>query len=85
MSGILLYSGYRASNCGDNAIKISGSSGYWYGVIYAPHGGVKVSNSDMQVTGSIVADNIDFSGSTLNLTADPDILPPFPANVVVSE
>ena len=85
MDGFLLYSGYQASNCGDNAIRISGSSGYWYGVIYAPGGGVNVSASNMQITGSILADTIDFSGSTLNLTADPDILPPFPANVVVSE
>ncbi len=85
MSGFLLYSGHQASNCGDNAVRISGSSGYWYGVIYAPDGGVNISASDIQVTGSIVADNIDFSGSRLDLTADPDILPPFPANVVVSE
>ncbi|HLU08753.1 MAG TPA: pilus assembly protein TadG-related protein [Oceanobacillus sp.] len=85
MDGFLLYSGYQARNCGDNAISISGSSGYWYGVIYAPGGGVNISASDIEVTGAIIADTIDFSGSTLDLVYDPDILNPIPASVVVSE
>jgi hypothetical protein len=85
VDGFLLFSGHQGSNCGDNAISISGSSGYWYGIIYAPGAGVNIRASDMQITGSIIADTIDFSGSTLRLTYDPDILDPIPASVVVSE
>lgn len=85
MDGFLLVSGYQATNCGTDAVSISGATNYWYGVIYAPGGGVKVSNSSMQVTGMIIADRIDFSGSRLDIIADPDVLPPIPAGVVIAE
>jgi hypothetical protein len=85
MDGFLLVSGYQATNCGSDAVSISGATNYWYGVIYAPGGGVKVSNSSMQVTGMIIADRIDFSGSRLDIIADPDVLPPIPASVVIAE
>jgi hypothetical protein len=83
--GIMLASGYVATNCGDSAIKIPGPSTTLHGVFYAPKAGVNVSGSSMTIIGSIIADTIDYSGSSGVLQYDPSILPPRPPSIQVAE
>jgi len=71
--------------CSYNAVIVSGSSATWYGVIYAPHGAVQGSLSDMDVIGAIVANTMNMSGSDLDLIYDPTILPPRPPQVQIAE
>ncbi|MBW4439058.1 MAG: hypothetical protein KME04_18110 [Pleurocapsa minor GSE-CHR-MK-17-07R] len=75
----------ETTNCGTDAIKISGSSIQWYGVFYAPNGGASVSGSDLNIIGAVVAKTVNFSASSTNMVYDPDLLDPIPAHVVVSE
>ncbi len=96
--GFLLFAGEDTENCGANAITISGSDigdeiancddigpEYWYGVIYAPRGGVGFSSSDMRMVGAIVADTINRSGAKFCLKYDPTVLPPIPPQVAFAE
>jgi hypothetical protein len=98
--GFLLYSGYDAGgSCGQNAITVSGSdigdeidtcadilaNDYWYGVIYAPKGGVNFSSSDMRMVGAVVADTINRSGADFCLEYDPTVLPPIPPQVEIAQ
>jgi hypothetical protein len=82
--GILLFSN-RVTNCGTDAIHLSGSQSTWYGVIYAPYGGVSLSNSRMTLVGAILGNTVSISGSQLDLRYDPSILPPRPPEVDMSE
>lgn len=96
--GFLLIAGEDTGNCGANAITVSGSDigdeiancddigpEYWYGVIYAPRGGVGFSSSDMRMVGAIVADTINRSGAKFCLKYDPTVLPPIPPQVAFAE
>jgi hypothetical protein len=83
VGGFLFVSG-AATDC-SNAMRLSGNNVQWYGLIYAPHGGVDISGSDLNIIGSIVAQSINFSASRTRIVYDPDLLDPIPASVVVSE
>ena len=74
----------KTTTCTGDAVHISGSA-QWYGVIYAPNGGASISGSNQNVIGGFVAQTINFSGSRTRIVYDPDLLPPIPANVTVSE
>ncbi len=53
-----------------SAMDLSGSGGDWEWILFAPNGQVKVSGSNNQsISGSIVADAIEASGSNWSLTA----------------
>ncbi len=84
INGILAFSNQK-TGCGENAVALSGSLVDLYGVIYAPRGGVNIAGSTSKITGAIVADTIDLSGSWLELIYDPTILPPIPPMVQVVE
>ncbi len=86
-TGFVLYSGLvgDCNGADSNAIDVSGNSTTWYGVIYAPHSGAKVSGSDLTLFGAIVAQSVSTSGSNLRLVADPTIIPPRPAIVQIAE
>ena len=83
VGGFLFVSG-ASTDC-SNAMRLSGSNVQWYGLIYAPHGGVDISGSDLNIIGSVIAQSIDFSASRTRIVYDPDLLDPIPASVVVSE
>lgn len=83
MNGILIFSNQQ-TNCGENAVSISAKTDL-QGVIYAPRGGVNISNADHDITGAIVANTIDISGAVLKLQYDPALLPPIPPMVQVVE
>lgn len=85
IDGLMLISGAQSSNCGDNVIDISGNHSLWFGVIWAPRGGINISGSEITIYGALIGDTIDISGSSLKLYADPDILPPRPPLVQMAE
>jgi hypothetical protein len=65
---IVLFSNAGGESCGNRAIRISGSDIAWTGVLYAPHGQVDLSGArGSTFDGSIVAWEIDFSGSDLTV------------------
>ena len=86
-TGFVLYSGLvgDCNGANSNAIDVSGNSTTWYGVIYAPFSGAKISGSDLTLFGAIVAQSVSTSGSNLRLVADPTIIPPRPAIVQIAE
>jgi hypothetical protein len=70
--------------CNDNAIKISASETTWFGLLYAPYGGVDLSMSDnLGVYGSIVGYTVDLSGSEIEIHYDPQVDPPIAPTVVL--
>lgn len=83
VGGFLFVSGAR-TDC-NNAMRLSGNRVQWYGLIYAPHGGVDISGSNLNIIGSVVAQAVDFSASNTRIVYDPDLLDPIPASVVLSE
>jgi hypothetical protein len=83
-TGVLFFSN-ETTTCGNNAIDMSGNTTEWHGLVYAPHGGVKVSGSSLALYGIIVADTITMDASNMVLHADPTILPPIPPLVKLSE
>jgi hypothetical protein len=84
VGGFLLVSGAE-TGCGNKAIRFSGSSIQWMGVVYAPHGAVDISGSDNNIIGAVIAQSVDFSGSENDIVYDPSLLDPIPASVVISE
>ncbi|MBI2166189.1 MAG: hypothetical protein HYU29_07295 [Chloroflexi bacterium] len=52
-----------AESAGLNAVHLSGSEGFFRGVIYVPNGYARVSGSEVRLDGSIFAANIVVSGS----------------------
>ena len=65
-SDVLLFTEDSTSS----AMDLSGSGGDWEGILLAPYGQVKVAGSNSQsISGSIVADSIETSGSNWSLTA----------------
>lgn len=85
IDGFLLVSGGVSENCGENVISVSGNRSLWFGVLYAPDGGINISGSDLTLYGAIIGDTIDLSGSSLRLIADPTIIPPRPPLVQMAE
>lgn len=69
--GLLLFSDYsEPGKCDDWGIDISGSDTDWEGVIYAPKALVKYAGSNgSTLSGSIVADTLELSGSNWTLTS----------------
>lgn len=79
---LLIFSNYDVDalpgkdKCNVNAIKISTSDVEWWGIIYAPEGGVEMSASDnTTLHGSIIADTFNLSGSNIYIVSTL-----FPAN-----
>ena len=67
--GILLFS-YANS---PSAMDISGSGGEWEGIIHAPRGTAKMQgSSNLTVTGSIIAEKVQVSGSDFTMQASVD-------------
>jgi hypothetical protein len=64
--GVLMYTQWNDSS----AIDLSGSGGEWTGLIIAPNGKVKIAgSSNFTLKGSVIADQVQVSGSDFNLTA----------------
>ena len=92
--GILFFSNYETPNCGsgggNSAIDIrTGNFAYWEGLLYAPLGMIKVSGAnngsdDLTITGMIIGQGIQLSGSTLVYTANPDVLTGYPPMVSIA-
>ena len=54
----------------ESAMDLSGSNGSWEGIMLAPNGRVKIAGSNnITISGSIMADQIETSGSNWSLTA----------------
>lgn len=85
IDGFLFVAGGVSESCGENVISISGNRSLWFGVLYAPDGGINISGSDLTIYGAIIGDTIDLSGSSLKLIADPTIIPPRPPLVQMAE
>jgi hypothetical protein len=79
--GLIFYSAKVASKCGENAISFSEPNGNYHGIIYAPNSGVNVSGSSITFIGTILAQTIDYSGSSGTLQYDPSLLPPRPPQI----
>ena len=68
-----------APSCNTTAIKVSASSSTWYGLLYAPYGGVNMSNaSNTGVYGSILGWTVDLSGSNVEIHYDEEYDPLVP-------
>jgi hypothetical protein len=83
--GILFFSAYDAPNCGDNAIKLSGSATILTGVLYAPGAGLEISGAHLRIIGALIGDTVELSGSSLDLRYDPSLLPPRPPRIQIAE
>ena len=85
-TGVLFFSNYASANCGnDAAISVSGDATQWWGLIYAPHGAVKVSGSSLDLHGVIVAQTVEMDASNLIFSADTNVVPPHPPLVKIAE
>lgn len=74
-TGLALFSTYRngVASCNRDAIKWSGSSHDWGGIQYAPYGNVDMSGaSNVSFNGSIIAYNINLSGSDMTISYNDD-------------
>jgi hypothetical protein len=70
--------------CNEVAISISASETQWFGLVYAPYGGVNMSSSgNLAVWGSIVGYTVDLSGSQIEVHYRPELDPPIPPKVVL--
>jgi hypothetical protein len=70
--------------CNDVAISISASDTQWFGLVYAPYGGVNMSSAgNLAVWGSIVGYTVDLSGSQIEVHYRPELDPPIPPKVVL--
>ena len=73
-----------APACNVTAIKVSSSSNTWYGFIYAPNGGVNMSNSsNSALYGIIFAHTVDISGSSFQFNYDVTMDPLRPPTIVL--
>lgn len=79
VDNLLLFSDAE-STCGNNSITLSSSTTTWGGIIYAPYGGVRFSDSGNSAEeGGIIADHISISASSTNISRNPGadiMLPP---------
>ena len=74
-TGLALFSTYRNAleSCNRDAIKWSGSAHVWGGIQYAPFGNVDMSGaSNVSFNGSIIAYNINLSGSDMTISYNDD-------------
>lgn len=85
LDGILFFTSAVSPNCGTSVMDISGSGNSWFGVIFAPFGGVNISGSNHTIYGGIFADTITISGSELDFWYDPSMIPPRPPSVTIAE
>ena len=70
--------------CNQTAISISAADTEWYGLVYAPYGGVTMSaSSNLATWGSIVGYTVDLSGSQIEIHYDPELDPQKPPKVVL--
>lgn len=83
-TGVLFFSN-ESTNCGTDAIKMSGSSTQWHGLIYAPNGGVSVSGSELTLIGVVIGQTFSTDASEMLLVGDPSVIPPRPPLVKIAE
>jgi hypothetical protein len=77
---LLLFSNHQkasplsnSSNCNSPAVKMSGSTHIWGGIVYAPTGLIEMSGStNTTLTGSLIGYTVKLSGSDLTIQSDPD-------------
>lgn len=80
--GIFIFTLSPSTSVG--AVKLSGDSNKWAGLIAAPNGDVNMSaarNSD--IGGMIIAQRIDISGSDIRINHRPEFCPPNPPRVLL--
>ena len=53
--------------CEEEAINVPGSGMVWDGVVYAPHGLIKVSGSNSVLEGRLIGGAINLSGSNMEI------------------
>ena len=75
----------QSSNCRADALKVSANKVTLHGVIYAPRGGVAVSGASIEFQGVLVAQTIDYSGSSGRLIYEAALMPPRPPVIYVVE
>jgi len=83
-NGVLFWSN-ETTNCGTDAINMSGNNTQWHGLIYAPYGGISVSGSDLTLIGVVIGQTFSTDASHMLLVADPSVIPPRPPLVRVAE
>lgn len=84
-NGLLLYSGTTSGCNSSGGISYSSTNTVWFGVIYAPHTRVSLSNAHSLGRGAIIGDTISISGSDNEIIYDPSYLPPIPPSIEVTE
>lgn len=84
VNGLIAFTNGSAG-CSSNIMQVSGSNANWFGVIYAPNGAAQVSLSSITMVGAIITYTMNMSGSDLELTYDPNILPPQPPNIHITQ
>lgn len=85
---LMLTDGFvNGGQCDNNpVIKLSGSNFSWGGIIFAPNGGVNMSAaSNGTFYGSIIAGQVDLSGSNIQIIYDPSYLPPTPDTIELGQ
>ena len=79
--GIFLFTEYQGNQ---DAIKLSGSSSHWAGLILAPYDDVDMSGSDnSDLGGMIMAQRISISGSSISINHRPEYCPPNPPRILL--
>jgi hypothetical protein len=79
-----LFSDEAMTNCGSTTIDAGGSTTSFYGVIYAPKGGITFSGSSIIVHGALIGQVVNLSSSDMEFIYDPDMLPPRPSSIGVA-
>lgn len=80
--GLFVYS--LSNNSSQGAVKLSGSSNNWAGMVVAPNGDVNVSGAgNNDLSGNIIASRIDFSGSNNEINHRPEYCPYNPPRVLL--
>ncbi len=82
----LLLFALETSTCGNNSITLSSSTTVWMGIIYAPYGGVRFSDSGNSTeSGGITAQTISISSSNTNITRNPGVSILLPPNTSLAQ
>lgn len=75
VGGVLLFAD-ATTTCGANAITVSSARATLEGLIYAPHGGVNLSDSDASISdGGIIAQTINIHASNTTISRLPEMFP----------
>jgi hypothetical protein len=74
-----------ATACNTPVIRFSHSDGVYQGNVYAPHGLINVSGSDIQFFGSLIGYDVTVTGSGVSVITPGGYVPPPPGRIEITE